>query len=72
MAQLPEHLDLHLIRILYMLLCEKNVSRVAMKLDQTQPSVSAALQKLRDLTGDPLLVRGGRGMVPTQHATPFS
>ena len=67
MAQLPEHLDLHLIRILYLLLCEKNVSRVALKLDQPQPSISASLRKLRELTGDPLLVRGGRGMVPTQH-----
>jgi DNA-binding transcriptional LysR family regulator len=67
MTQLPDHLDLHLIRILYLLLCEKNVSRVALKLDQPQPSISASLRKLRELTGDPLLVRGGRGMVPTQH-----
>lgn len=67
MSILPEHLDLHLIRILYLLLCEKNVSRVALKLNQPQPSISAALRKLRDLTGDPLLVRGARGMVPTQH-----
>lgn len=67
MAHLPDHLDLHLIRILYLLLCEKNVSRVAQKLDQPQPSISASLRRLRELTGDPLLVRGGRGMVPTQH-----
>jgi DNA-binding transcriptional LysR family regulator len=67
MSTLPDHLDLHLIRVLYLLLCEKNVSRVALKLNQPQPSVSAALRKLRDLTGDPLLVRGARGMVPTQH-----
>jgi len=67
MASLPQHLDLHLIRILYLLLVEKNVSRVALKLNQPQPSISASLRKLRDLTGDPLLVRGARGMVPTQH-----
>jgi DNA-binding transcriptional LysR family regulator len=67
MSGLPDHLDIHLIRILYMLLSEKNVSRVALKLNQPQPSISAALRKLRDLTGDPLLVRGARGMVPTQH-----
>jgi DNA-binding transcriptional LysR family regulator len=67
MASLPDHLDIHLIRILYLLLSEKNVSRVALKLNQPQPSISAALRKLRDLTGDPLLVRGARGMVPTQH-----
>ncbi|MDB5841521.1 MAG: bacterial regulatory helix-turn-helix, lysR family protein [Herminiimonas sp.] len=67
MSKLPAHLDLHLIRILYLLLSEKNVSRVAMKLNQPQPSISASLRKLRELTGDPLLVRGSRGMVPTQH-----
>ncbi|PHV08312.1 LysR family transcriptional regulator [Janthinobacterium sp. BJB412] len=67
MASLPLHLDLHLIRILYLLLVEKNVSRVALKLNQPQPSISASLRKLRELTGDPLLVRGARGMVPTQH-----
>src|SRR5438270_13462288 len=67
MSSLPQHLDLHLIRILYLLLSEKNVSRVALKLNQPQPSISASLRKLRELTGDPLLVRGARGMVPTQH-----
>lgn len=67
MAGLPEHLDIHLIRILYLLLSEKNVSRVALKLNQPQPSISASLRKLRELTGDPLLVRGARGMVPTLH-----
>ena len=67
MAKLPTHIDIHLIRILYMLLSEKNVSRVALKLNQPQPSISASLRKLRELTGDPLLVRGSRGMVPTQH-----
>jgi DNA-binding transcriptional LysR family regulator len=67
MSSLPQHLDLHLIRILYLLLLEKNVSRVALKLNQTQPSISASLRKLRELTGDALLVRGARGMVPTQH-----
>jgi len=54
-------------RNLYLLLVEKNVSRVALKLNQPQPSISASLRKLRELTGDPILVRGARGMVPTQH-----
>jgi DNA-binding transcriptional LysR family regulator len=67
MSSLPRNLDLHLIRILYLLLVEKNVSRVALKLNQPQPSISASLRKLRELTGDAILVRGARGMVPTQH-----
>jgi DNA-binding transcriptional LysR family regulator len=33
-----------------------------------QPAVSAALKRLRDLSGDPLLVRSGSGMVPTDAA----
>ena len=44
MMGLPVHLDIHLIRILYMLLCERNVSRVALKLNQPQPSISASLR----------------------------
>ena len=67
MPTLPEHLDIHLIRILYLLLSERSVSRVALKLNQQQPAISASLRKLRELTGDPLLVRGAHGMVPTQH-----
>ncbi len=66
-SRLPDHLDIHLIRILYLLLVEKNVSRVALKLNQPQSSISASLRKLRELTGDPLLVRGARGMLPTEH-----
>ena len=49
-VSLPQHLDLHLIRILYLLLVEKNVSRVALKLNQPQPSklcVIAAVDKCR-------------------------
>jgi DNA-binding transcriptional LysR family regulator len=33
-----------------------------------QPAVSAALKRLRELSGDPLLVRSGSGMVPTDAA----
>lgn len=67
MSALPAHLDVYLIRILYLLLSEKSVSRVALKLNKSQPSISASLRELRGLTGDPLLVRGAQGMVPTQH-----
>ena len=52
MAGLPDHLDVHLIRILYMLLSEKNVSRVALKLNQPQPSISASLRKLQNYSAD--------------------
>jgi DNA-binding transcriptional LysR family regulator len=41
------------------------VSRAALRLGMYQPAVSAALKRLRELAGDPLLVRSGAGMVPT-------
>ena len=60
-----EIIDSHLIRILHTLLEEGSVSRTASLLGQTQPAISVALRRLRELTGDPLLVRSGSHMVPT-------
>ena len=60
-----DKIDLHLIRVLHTVLTERSVSRAALKLGMYQPAVSAALKRLRDLSGDPLLVRSGAGMVPT-------
>lgn len=61
-------IDLYLIRVLHTLITERSVSRAAMKLASTQPAVSAQLKKLRALTGDPLLVRTGHQMQPTETA----
>ena len=60
-----DKIDLHLIRVLHTVLTERSVSRAALKLGMYQPAVSAALKRLRELSGDPLLVRSGPGMVPT-------
>ena len=60
-----DKIDLHLIRVLHTVLTERSVSRAALKLGMYQPAVSAALKRLRELAGDPLLVRSGPGMVPT-------
>ena len=60
-----DKIDLHLIRVLYTVLTERSVSRAALRLGMYQPAVSASLKKLRELAGDPLLVRSGSGMVPT-------
>ncbi|MEJ8857420.1 LysR family transcriptional regulator [Variovorax robiniae] len=62
---LLDKIDLHLIRVLYTVLTDRSVSRAAIRLGMYQPAVSAALKRLRDLSGDPLLVRSGTGMVPT-------
>ncbi len=60
-----DKIDLQLIRTLHTLLIERSVSKTAMRLGQQQPAVSVALKRLRELTGDPILVRSGIGMVPT-------
>lgn len=60
-----DKIDLHLIRVLHTVLTERSVSRAALKLGMYQPAVSASLKRLRELAGDPLLVRSGPGMVPT-------
>ena len=60
--------DLNLLRVLDALLREQNVSRAAERLALSQPAVSNALNRLRELLGDPLLVRVGRRMQPTPRA----
>ncbi|WP_372658398.1 LysR family transcriptional regulator [Hydrogenophaga sp.] len=61
-----DKIDLHLIRVLYTVLTERSVSRAAVRLGMYQPAVSACLKRLRALAGDPLLVRSGATMVPTE------
>ncbi len=61
-------IDLHLIRVLHTVIHERSVSRAAVKLATSQPAVSAQLKRLRALTGDPLLVRAGQQMQPTETA----
>lgn len=60
--------DLNLLRVLDALLREQNVSRAAERLALSQPAVSNALNRLRVLLDDPLLVRVGRSMQPTPRA----
>ena len=62
---LLDKIDLHLIRVLHTVMTERSVSRAAVKLGMHQPAVSAALKRLREFAGDPLLVRSGANMVPT-------
>lgn len=63
-----DKIELHLVRVLHTVISERSVSRAALRLRTTQPAVSAQLRRLRELTGDPLLVRSGAGMAPTDTA----
>jgi DNA-binding transcriptional LysR family regulator len=60
--------DLNLLRVLDALLQESSVTLAAERLGTSAPAVSRSLARLRRLTGDPLLVRAGQGLVPTQRA----
>ena len=61
-------IDLNLLVALDALLLEANVSRAAMRIGLSQPAASHALQRLRDVLGDPLLVRVGARMELTPRA----
>lgn len=60
--------DLNLLVVLDVLLAEGSVVRAAQRLRLSPSAMSRALARLRDATGDPLLVRAGRGLVPTPRA----
>ncbi|MFA0410661.1 LysR family transcriptional regulator, partial [Vibrio splendidus] len=62
------NINLNLLRSLHVLLEECHVSRTAQRLHITQSAVSRQLAQLRDLCGDPLLVRDGNKLVPTNRA----
>src|SRR5690242_20766110 len=60
--------DLNLLVTLDVLLAEGSVARAARRLRLSPSAMSRALARLRKTTGDPLLVRAGRGLVPTPRA----
>ncbi len=60
--------DLNLLVTLEVLLAEGSVARAARRLQLSPSAMSRALARLRETMGDPLLVRAGRGLVPTPRA----
>src|SRR4051794_34981757 len=60
--------DLNLLFALDVLLAEGSVARAATRLRLSPSAMSRTLARLREATGDPLLVRAGRGLVPTPRA----
>lgn len=60
--------DFNLLVTLDAVLSEGSVARAARRLRLSPSAMSRALARLRETTGDPLLVRAGRGLVPTPRA----
>lgn len=60
--------DFNLLVTLDVLLAEGSVTRAAWRLRLSASAMSRALARLRETMGDPLLVRAGRGLVPTPRA----
>ena len=67
-GQLMSRPDLNLLVALDALLAEGNVARAAQRLRLSPSAMSRTLARLRETTGDPLLVRAGRGLVATPRA----
>jgi len=63
-----DKIELYLVRVFHTVITERSVSRAALRLQTSQPAVSAQLKRLRSLVGDPLLVRSGHNMAPTDAA----
>lgn len=61
-------IDLNLLVALQALLDEQNVTRAAVRVGLSQPAMSRALGRLRDMFNDQLLVRTSKGMSPTPRA----
>lgn len=70
---MPAIKDIHLmetklLRILDTILTEKNITKAARSLRISQPATSAALRKIRDTLGDPLVISDGKTLILTERA----
>ncbi len=65
-----DHLDLdpRLLQLLVAVVEERSITRAAGRLGVTQSAVSHGLERLRAIVGDAVVVKSGRGIVPTAHA----
>jgi DNA-binding transcriptional LysR family regulator len=61
-------IDLNLLTALEALLAEGTIAGAARRLNLSESAMSRSLARLRAATGDPILVRAGREMVPTPRA----
>ncbi|MDX3905168.1 MAG: LysR family transcriptional regulator [Pigmentiphaga sp.] len=62
------NIDFRTLQIFLTLMSERSVTRTSLVVGVSQPAITQALNKLRQVFGDPLLVRGQAGMLPTERA----
>jgi DNA-binding transcriptional LysR family regulator len=62
-------LDLNLLRVFLAIWEQRSLTAAGARLELTQPAVSHALRRLRELFDDPLFVRTANVMTPTEAAT---
>src|ERR1700761_7405156 len=65
---MAQSVDWNLLEALAVLLAEGSVTAAAERLHLSVPATSRTLARIRRAFGDPILVRAGRGLVPTPHA----
>jgi DNA-binding transcriptional LysR family regulator len=63
-----KNLDLNLLRVFDAVMVERNLTKAARRLAMTQPAVSNAMRRLRELVGDDLVTRSGYGVQATARA----
>lgn len=63
-----KNLDWHLLQVFLSVLQESHVTRAAERLGLTQSTISHSLNKLRVILGDPLFIKSGKGIMPTERA----
>ena len=61
-------IDLNLLVVLQALLAERHVSKAAKRVGLSQPALSNALERLRVLFDDPILIRHGNRFMPSPKA----
>lgn len=61
--------DLNLLRVLDAMISEKSTVKAGERIGLSQPAVSSALRRLREHLGDPLFVRHGQQLMPTEFAS---
>ena len=60
--------DVYLLRVFSTLMDERSLARTATRLGRSRDAIDTALRRLRMMFGDPLLLRDGSRMAPTERA----